>query len=39
MQDSIYHMTFKLHFISKFAPKGHDFAIRLEGITLCNLHI
>ena len=28
MQDSIYHMTLKLQFISKFALKGHDFAIR-----------
>ena len=27
MQDSIYHMTLKSHFISKFALKDHDFAI------------
>ena len=28
MQDSINYMTRKSHFISKFALKGHDFAIR-----------
>ena len=28
MQNSIYHMTLKSHFISKLALKGHDFAIR-----------
>ena len=28
MQDSINHMTLKLHFISNFALKHHDFAIR-----------
>ena len=28
IKDSIYHMTLKSHFISKFTPKRHDFAIR-----------
>ena len=28
MQESIYHMTLKSHFISKLALKGHDFANR-----------
>ena len=28
MQDSIYHMTLKWHFISNFALKRHDFAIK-----------
>ena len=32
MQDSIYHMTLKLHFISKFALKRHDFAIRKRDV-------
>ena len=27
MQDSIYHLTLKLHFISKFCTKTYDFAI------------
>ena len=27
MQDSIYHVTLKLHVISNFALKRHDFAI------------
>ena len=33
MQDSIYHMTLKSHFISKFAPKRHDFAIKKRDVT------
>ena len=28
MQDSIYHMTLKSHFISDFAPKRQDFDLR-----------
>ena len=32
MQDSIYHMTLKSHFISKFALKRHDFAIRKRDV-------
>ena len=28
MQDSVYHMTLKSHFISNSAPKHRDFAIR-----------
>ena len=47
MQDSIYQLTLKSHFISKFALKGRDFAIRKcdvfygrQRITLQhNLHI
>ena len=32
MQDSIYHMTLKSDFISKFALKGHNFTIRKCGV-------
>ena len=32
MQDSIYHMTLKSHFISKIALKGHNFAIRKRDV-------
>ena len=32
MQDYIYHMTLKSHFINKFALKGHDFAIRKRDV-------
>ena len=32
MEDSIYHMTLKLHFISNFALKRHDFAIRKRDV-------
>ena len=32
MQDSIYHMTLKSHFISKFCLKRHDFAIRKRDV-------
>ena len=32
MQDSIYHMTLKSHFISNFALKGHNFAIRKSNV-------
>ena len=32
MQDSIYHMTLKSHFISKFALKRHDFVIRKRDV-------
>ena len=32
IQDSIYHMTLKSHFISKFALKCHDFAIRKRDV-------
>ena len=34
MQDSIYHMTLKLHFISKFALKHHNFAIRKRDVLM-----
>ena len=32
MQDSIYLMTLKSHFISKFVLKRHDLVIRKRGI-------
>ena len=32
MQDSIYHMTLKSHFISNFALKRHDFAIKKRDV-------
>ena len=32
MQDSVYHMTLKSHFVSKFALKRHDFAIRKRDV-------
>ena len=32
MQDSIYHTTLKSHFISKFALKAHNFAIRKSNV-------
>ena len=32
MPDSIYHMTLKSPFISKFALKGHEFAIRKRDV-------
>ena len=32
MQGSINHITIKWHFISKFALKGHDFAIRKRDL-------
>ena len=32
MQDFIYHMTLKTHFISKFCFKRHDFAIRKRDV-------
>ena len=38
MQDSIYHMTLKSHFISKFALKGHDFAIRKRDVLWTSTH-
>ena len=34
MQDSIYHMTLKSHFISKFALKHHNFAIRKRDVLM-----
>ena len=38
MQDSIYHMTLKLHFISKFCTKYHDFAIENATILWTSTH-
>ena len=32
MQDSIYHMTPKSHFSSKFVLKRHDLVIRKRGV-------
>ena len=34
MQDSIYHMTLKSHFISNFVLKRHDFATRKRGVLM-----
>ena len=34
MQDSIYHMTLKSHFSSKFVLKRHDLVIRKRGVTM-----
>ena len=39
MQDSIYHMTIKSRFISNFALKRHDFAIRKRDILQMELHV
>ena len=35
VQDSIYYVTLKSHFISNFALKRHDFAIR-KRLFLCT---
>ena len=34
MQDSIYHMTLKSHFIANFALTSHDFAIIKRDVFL-----
>ena len=34
MQDSIYHMTLKSHFISKLALKGRDLATRKRDVLM-----
>ena len=38
LQDSIYHMTLKSHFISKFCTKRHDFAIRKCDVLWPSTH-
>ena len=34
MQDSVYHMTQKLHLLANFALKRHDFAIIKRDISM-----
>ena len=34
MQDSVYHLTLNSHFISDFAPKRQDVAVRKHDVLL-----